>query len=63
MTTLSQIRIKGFKSIQSLEGLNLGPVNVLIRANGAGKSNLISCFEGKRRVLWSTSGLGMEVCG
>lgn len=55
MTTLSQIQIKGFKSIQSLEGLNLGPVNVLIGANGAGKSNLISFFQ---MLAWMIGGSG-----
>lgn len=40
---LKQIKIKGFKSIESLE-LTMNPVNILIGANGAGKSNFISVF-------------------
>lgn len=43
MRRLSHIRIKGFKSIERLQ-LQLGPVNVLIGQNGAGKSNFIGFF-------------------
>ena len=43
MRRLDRIEIEGFKSIQSLR-LQLGPVNVLIGQNGAGKSNFISFF-------------------
>jgi predicted ATPase len=43
MPTLDRIQIEGFKSIRKTD-LNLGPVNVLIGANGAGKSNFISAF-------------------
>jgi len=42
---LLEISIKGFKSIRNLERLSLNPgINVLIGANGAGKSNFISFF-------------------
>ncbi|MCF3608104.1 AAA family ATPase [Planktothrix agardhii 1033] len=41
---LKKIKIKGYKSIQSLE-LELNKINILIGANGAGKSNLISFFK------------------
>ncbi|MDM8562064.1 AAA family ATPase [Candidatus Marithioploca araucensis] len=37
------ITVKGYKSIKSLE-LNLSAINILIGANGAGKSNFISLF-------------------
>ena len=37
-------RLKGFKSIASIEGLKLGAINVLIGANGSGKSNFIGVF-------------------
>lgn len=40
---LDRIEIQGFKSIRSLE-LFLRPLNILIGANGSGKSNLISLF-------------------
>ena len=41
---LNRIVIKGFKSIKECD-LELNNVNVLIGANGAGKSNFISVFE------------------
>lgn len=41
---LDQISIKGFKSIRELVDFPLGPLNVLIGANGAGKTNFISFF-------------------
>ena len=41
---LDHITIKGFKSIVSLENLALRPINVLIGANGSGKSNFIRVF-------------------
>jgi predicted ATPase len=43
MRHLDSIRVEGFKSIRKLE-LELKPLNVLIGANGAGKSNFISLF-------------------
>lgn len=44
MTRLDKITIRGFKSIKSLEAFELGPLNVLVGANGAGKSNFIEIF-------------------
>ncbi len=41
---IKHITIKGFKSIRKLE-LELEPINLLIGANGAGKSNFISFFK------------------
>ena len=41
---LDRITIKGFKSIASIENLELRPINVLIGANGSGKSNFIGAF-------------------
>jgi len=43
MRALDRIRIEGFKSIKQLD-LQLRPLNVLIGANGAGKTNFISIF-------------------
>jgi len=40
---LEHVAITGFKSIKNLD-LNMGPVNILIGANGSGKSNFISLF-------------------
>ena len=44
MPTLDWITVKGFKSIKSVAELELRPINVLIGANGAGKSNFIDVF-------------------
>ncbi|HOS58137.1 MAG TPA: AAA family ATPase [Bacteroidales bacterium] len=41
---LQKIRIKGYKSIKEME-LKLTPLNILIGANGVGKSNFISFFK------------------
>jgi len=41
---LNTLTIKGFKSIKSMEDFPLMPLNVLIGANGAGKSNFIEFF-------------------
>ncbi|HEX8439476.1 AAA family ATPase [Archangium sp.] len=51
-TTLDRIEVEGFKSIRELR-LNLKPLNVLIGANGAGKSNFISVFGLLRHILES----------
>lgn len=41
---IDSLTIRGFLSIRNLERLKLGPLNVLIGANGAGKSNFITFF-------------------
>ena len=41
---LDRIELSGFKSIRQMD-LELGRLNVLIGANGAGKSNLVSFFK------------------
>ena len=41
---INEITIKGFKSIRSVEKLALAPINVLIGANGSGKSNFLGIF-------------------
>ena len=44
MSRLKRIEIKGFRSIKDIT-LEFRPLNVLIGANGAGKSNLIAFFK------------------
>jgi predicted ATPase len=44
MTQLKSITIKGYKSIHELIDFEIRPLNVLIGANGAGKSNFIGGF-------------------
>jgi len=45
MNTLQRMSLAGFKSIREMHELEFKPLNVLIGANGAGKSNLISFFK------------------
>lgn len=44
MAILRRVILNGFKSIKAMD-LELRPLNVLIGANGAGKSNLVSFFK------------------
>ncbi len=44
MDRLRRLTLKGFKSIKEID-IELHPLNILIGANGAGKSNLISFFK------------------
>ena len=44
MPALDYITVQGFKSIASIERLPLHQINVLIGANGSGKSNFIEAF-------------------
>lgn len=46
---LEKLEVRGYKSIQDAE-IHLGRVNVLIGANGSGKSNLIDLFQLMRRL-------------
>lgn len=41
---LDYITVKGFKSIASIEKLELRPINIVIGPNGSGKSNFIGVF-------------------
>jgi len=41
---IERIYIEGYKSIKEMD-LKLKPINILIGANGSGKSNLISYFK------------------
>jgi predicted ATPase len=50
MLSLRKISIEGFKSIESTE-ISLNHLNVVIGANGSGKSNLIGAFRLLERVL------------
>jgi len=48
---LDSITIQGFKSIASVEKLELRPINVVIGSNGSGKSNFIGFFAFLRAIL------------
>lgn len=50
-TSLDTLTIKGFKSIQELSTFKLNSLNVIVGANGAGKSNLIAFFKMLRALI------------
>lgn len=54
--TITQLTIMGFKSIRSLENFELRRFNVLIGANGVGKSNIIDFFQMLKFMFSSTQG-------
>src|ERR1017187_2423578 len=49
--TIKRIDIEGFKSIRMLEDFELRSLNVLIGANGAGKSNFVEFFRLLRELI------------
>ena len=51
MRTLERITVTGYKSIKELRDFELGDLNVLIGANGAGKSNFLSVFKLLNRLV------------
>ena len=44
MSSVAHVSVRGFKSIASLNELGLNSLNVMIGANGVGKSNLLELF-------------------
>ena len=63
MSAIHKLSISGFKSIRKMENLHLSNLNVLIGANGAGKSNFVAYFrllselvEGRLQVWASKQG-------
>ena len=44
MSKLNRIRLEGFRSVKSMS-LDFRPLNVMIGANGAGKSNIVAFFK------------------
>ena len=49
--TIKRLSIEGFKSIRKLEDFELRSLNVLIGANGAGKSNFVEFFRLLRELI------------
>lgn len=49
--TIKKLTIEGFKSIRKLEDFPLNALNVLIGANGAGKSNFVGFFRLLREMI------------
>ena len=59
---LDRIEVSGFKSIRELK-LDLRPLNVLIGANGSGKSNFITVFEVLNNVMAGNFQLFVAITG
>jgi len=51
MPTVQQLSVRGYKSLQNVSELRLGPLNVLIGGNGAGKSNAVGVFRLLKAVI------------
>src|SRR5713101_5075193 len=49
--TIQKLTIEGFKSIRKMEDFELRSLNVLIGANGAGKSNFVGFFRLLRELI------------
>lgn len=49
MANIKKLSIKGFKSVEKLDGFEPSQINLMIGANGAGKSNFIGFF---RMLSW-----------
>ena len=49
--SLDRLSIKGFKSIRELKDFELKSLNILVGANGAGKSNLVEFFRLSRNII------------
>lgn len=66
--TINRLTIEGFKSIRKLEDFELRSLNVVIGANGAGKSNFVEFFRllreliDQRLQLAIATGGGADVC-
>jgi predicted ATPase len=51
MHLLETLNLNGFRSIKQLENFTMGPITVLVGANGSGKSNLIGFFRMMNHVM------------
>jgi predicted ATPase len=61
--TIKKLTIEGFKSIRKLEDFPLRALNVLIGANGAGKSNFVGFFGLLREMIEQRLQLALAHCG
>ena len=52
---IDRLTIKGFKSIRDLSNFSLGDINIVVGANGAGKSNFVQMFRMVREWCGKTS--------
>ena len=63
MHAIDRLTIKGYKSIRSLENFEMRRLNVLIGANGAGKSNFVGFFRLLRNLIEQRLQLALAVEG
>ena len=63
MHKLETLSIRGFRSIKELDDFKVGPITVLVGANGAGKSNLISFFRMMNAVMRGGLQIFVEIEG
>lgn len=61
--TIKKLTVVGFKSIQRLEEFELRRLNVLIGANGAGKSNFVAFFDLLRELVEQRLQLAVQTEG
>ena len=61
MSTIRTITIEGFRSIAELRGLQLRSLNVLIGANGSGKSNFLGALKLLRTTILSPTRMSDDV--
>ena len=61
MSTIRTITIEGFRSIAELRGLQLRSLNVLIGANGSGKSNFLGAVKLLRTAILSVNRMADDV--
>lgn len=63
MTQIRKLTVTGYKSIKALENFELKSLNVLIGANGAGKSNFIGLFRFLASVVGDSFQLDVQKWG
>lgn len=48
---IEKVSVAGFRSIKQVEDLDLGPINILVGANGSGKSSFVGVFSFLQRII------------
>lgn len=48
---IEKVSVTGFRSIKQVEDFELGPINILVGANGSGKSNFVRVFSFLRQII------------
>ena len=61
--TITEISVRGYKSIERLDRFPLRPMNVLVGPNGAGKSNFVGCVTLLRELADRRLQLHVQIAG